>query len=432
MTRVMAVLLAAIVLEFLGSTLLYQYFETSSSREENARNLAEQLVVADKVLSNTPASDRPDLVGPLSSNHVQIGLRAVPVADQTSHRTELREVRAIMDDWEHRLAERDINLAFDHDEDRRIIGSIRLDDGSYVEFAMLMRSHWESFYLSFLSIGVLLGGVFLAAALVIRALGSPLRHLATAADSAGHGPPVLLSERGPPELRTLARAFNAMQMRVADLIDSRTRALAAMSHDLRTPLARLRLRSEQIDDEMVQVAMGKDIHEMERMLDSVLAYLAGVTDAEEPRKIDLAALAMTIADDAADLGRPVEYEGPDSLHALLCPLRIKRALGNLVDNALHYGDRAYIKLAASEAGIHLVVEDDGPGIPSEQLADAVEPFRRLEYARPRNTEGMGLGLSIVNDIMQREGGELKLSNRQSHGLRAELFFPNGDRVPVTI
>lgn len=432
MARVMAVLLAAIVLEFLGSTLLYQYFETSSSREENARNLAEQIVVADQVLSNTLPQDRAALVGPLSSNHVQIGLRAVPVADQTSHRSDLREVRAIMDDWEHRLAERDINLAFDRDENQRIIGSIRLDDGSYVEFAMLMRSHWESFYLSFLSIGVLLTGVFLAAALVIRALGSPLRHLATAADAAGHGRTILLSERGPPELRTLARAFNAMQMRVADLIASRTRALAAMSHDLRTPLARLRLRSEQIDDEMVQAAIAKDIHEMERMLDSVLAYLAGVTDAEEPRNIDLAALAMTVADDAADLGRPVEYAGPDSLHAVLCPLRTKRALGNLVDNALHYGDRAYITLAASGAGIHLVVEDDGPGIPSDQLADALEPFRRLEYARPRNTEGMGLGLSIVNDIMQREGGELRLSNRQPHGLRAELFFPHGDRSLETL
>jgi signal transduction histidine kinase len=265
--------------------------------------------------------------------------------------------------------------------------------------------------------------VLVAAIIVIRALGSPLRHLTRAADAAGHGQPVLLAEQGPPDLRSVARAFNAMQLRVADLIDSRTRALAAMSHDLRTPLARLRLRSEMIDDEFVEAAMGKDIGEMERMLDSVLAYLSGIVDGEEPMKVDLASLAMTVADDAADLGQPVEYAGPDSLHAVLCPMRIKRALGNLIDNALNYGDRASVSLATSPAGVHLVVEDDGPGIPAEDLAAVLEPFRRLDFARPRNTEGLGLGLSIVSDIMQREGGELRLANRQPNGLKAELFFP---------
>ncbi|MBO9519149.1 MAG: HAMP domain-containing protein [Porphyrobacter sp.] len=432
MGRVMAVLLAAIVLEFLGSALLYQYFDTSASREESARNLAEQLVVADRVLDGTQPGGRSALVGQLSSDHVKIGWRAVPVADQRSHRSELREVYSIMTAWEEQLAEREIQLAFDPGDEQRIVGSIRLEDGSYVQFATRMRSQWESFYLSSLSLALLIVGVLIAAALVIRALGSPLRHLADAADAAGHGQPVLLAERGPQDLRTLARAFNAMQMRVAELIASRTRALAAMSHDLRTPLARLRLRSELIDDEMLQVAIDKDIHEMERMLDSVLAYLAGVTDAEEPSNIDLASLAMTVADDAADLGRPVEYAGPDSLHIRMCPLRIKRALGNLVDNALHYGDRACIELRTSPDGIHLAVEDDGPGIPEEQLAEALEPFRRLEFARPRNTEGMGLGLSIVHDIVQREGGELRLGNRQPTGLRAEMFFPHARQPTATI
>jgi two-component system, OmpR family, osmolarity sensor histidine kinase EnvZ len=424
MGRVMAVLLAAIVLEFLGSTLLYQYFDTATSREESARNLAEQLVVADRVLSSSSPAERHALENQLSSDHVRIVWRAVPVADQTFRVDDLREVRAIMIGWEGYLAKRDIRLAFDRANHERIVGSIALSDGSHIQFSTHMRSHWESIYLSAFSIVMLLVGVFLAAALVIRALGSPLRNLADAADAAGHGTPVLLTERGPPDLRALARAFNAMQLRVTDLIDSRTRALAAMSHDLRTPLARLRLRSEQIDDELVQATISKDIHEMERMLDSVLAYLAGVADDEQPRQIDLAALAMTVADDAADLGQPVEYSGPDSLHAKLCSLRIKRALGNLIDNALNYGDRARIRLSTSATGIHLIVEDDGPGIPTAELPTAVEPFRRLDSARPRNTAGMGLGLSIVSDIMHREGGELRLRNCEPHGLTAELFFPH--------
>jgi signal transduction histidine kinase len=423
MGRVMAVLLGAIVLEFLGSTLLYQYFDTASSREESARNLAEQLVVADRVLSRTALKDRPQLVDQLSSDHVRIELRTAPVADQTFRDANLRDMRAVMTTWENDLAARDIRMTFDRTTKDRIVGSIALGDGSYVQFSTHMHSRLEQFTFSLLSIGILLFGVFAAAGLVIRALGSPLRNLANAADAAGHGQPVLLTERGPRDLRTLARAFNAMQLRVADLVSSRTRALAAMGHDLRTPLARLRLRAEQIDDRLAQAAIGKDVAEMERMLDSVLAYLAGLSDAEQPQKIDLAALAMALVDDAADLGGSVEYTGPDSLHAMLCPMRTKRALGNLIDNALNYGERCFVRLSTSEAGIHLSVEDDGPGIPAEQLATVVEPFRRLDFARPRNTDGMGLGLSIVSEIMQREGGELRLANREPHGLRAELVFP---------
>lgn len=432
MGRVIAVLLAAIMLELLGSTLLYQYLDTSASREESARNLAEQLVVADRVLTAAPPNERPSLARQLSSHHVKVTWRAVPVPDQTVRNADLREVRQILSEWEGGLAGRDIYLALDHSDHEFLIGSIALPDGSYVQFSTRMRSAFESFGLSLLSLCVMFIGVFAAAALVIRALGSPLRNLASVADTAGHGPPVLLAERGPQDLRALARAFNAMQLRVAELIASRTRALAAMSHDLRTPLTRLKLWSEQIDDEPTQAAMSKDIREMEHMLDSVLAYLAGVVDAEEPRKIDLAALAMTLADNAADVGQAVAYSGPDSLHATVCPLRIKRALGNLIDNALHYGERAVVHLSTSAEGIHLVVEDDGPGIPAEDLQEVVEPFRRLDYARPRNTEGMGLGLSIVSDIMQREGGELRLGNREPHGLRAELFFPGGRNSPATL
>jgi signal transduction histidine kinase len=200
-----------------------------------------------------------------------------------------------------------------------------------------------------------------------------------------------------------------------------------VSHDLRTPLARLRLHSEQIEDEPTQAAMSKDIHEMERMLASVLAYLSGIADAEPPQKIDLAALAMTLVDEAADLGQPVEYRGPDSLHAVLSPLRIRRALGNLIDNALHYGHHAVVRLDGAADGLRLIVEDDGPGIPVEHLATVLEPFRRLDHERPRDTDGMGLGLSIVSDIVQREGGELTLRNCEPRGLQVEMFFP----PPVT-
>ncbi|HKX79269.1 MAG TPA: ATP-binding protein [Novosphingobium sp.] len=423
MGQVMAVLLGAIVLEFLGSALLYQYFDASASHEESARNFAEQVVVADRVLSGASPRERSVLVSQLSSDHVRIDWRAVPVVDQTGHNGDLRDVRRIMVNWEDYLARRDIRLALDRKDSDLLAGSLALDDGSYIHFSGHLRSHWESLYLSVLSISILILGVLAAAALLIRGLGAPLRHLARAADAVGHGVPVMLTERGPPDLQALARAFNAMQLRIGNLLDSRTRALAAVSHDLRTPLSRLQLRSEQIDNDLVRAAIGKDLSEMELMLDSVLSYLAGESNAEPTTLTDLASLTMTVVDDAQDAGKPVEYDGPDSLHATISPLRVKRALDNLLENAFHYGGRAWVTLCGDEDGVHLTVEDDGPGIPSDQLSVVLEPFRRLDFARPRNTAGLGLGLSIVNHTMQQEGGELRLANREPHGLKAEMFFP---------
>jgi len=423
MGQVMAVLLTAILLEFLGSALLYRYFDTSASRTDRAQHVAEQLVVGDRVMASSAQQVRGLVASQLSSDHIAMDWRSAPIVDQTASDEDLLELRTIMTDWEPRLLSRDIRLGNVAGVKARVEGTLTLDDGSFIHFSTQFPGHHQAIYASAASITLLILGVLLSAALVIRALGSPLRHLAVAADAAGHGAPVMLTERGPPDLRALARAFNGMQLRITDLIDSRTRALAAMSHDLRTPLSRLRLRSEQIDGELVRAAISKDIYEMERMLDSVLYYLAGEADGEERRLTDLASLAMTLVDDAADTGSEVTYDGPDSLNVTISPLRVKRALDNLIDNALHYGERAFVTLRQDEEGVHLVVEDDGPGIPEADLEGVVEPFRRLDSARPRNTDGLGLGLSIVLHTMQKEGGELRLGNRHPHGLRAELFFP---------
>lgn len=428
MGQVMAVLLAAIVLEFIGSALLYRYFATTSGSEGRIQNIAEQLIVADRVLSRTPPAQRIDLVDELSSDHMVIDWKPVPLPDQTRRDGRLRGLRQVVVAWERDLAGRDIRLSTDGRHPSSVRGSLKLKDGTYVHFHTLVPTPRDTIYASAISIGTLVLGVLIAAAMVIRSLGSPLRNLTLAADAAGHGVPVLLSERGPPDLRALARAFNAMQVRIGNLIDSRTRALAAVSHDLRTPLARLRLRSEQIDEGFVRAAISKDLYEMELMLDSVLSYLAGESNAEEPRLTDIAALAMTVVDDAADAGKAVDYEGPDSLHLTISPQRVKRALDNLLENALHYGGEARVRLSTSPAGIHLRVEDEGPGIPEDQLGTVLEPFQRLDVARPRNTAGLGLGLSIVNHTMQQEGGELRLANRSPHGLTAELFFPHHSNI----
>ncbi|MPT47299.1 MAG: HAMP domain-containing protein [Sphingobium sp.] len=432
MGQVMSVLLVAILLEFMGSAILYERFGTFSSREEKAEQLAEQIMVMSRLLVDTPTDSRAHITRKLSSDHLSINWAQAPVAmpvQEPGHGREQQRAEETQRLWnmmvqeEPALVQKDLRLVLDPAHAHQVQGSVRLADGSYLNFSTRIQERWDRFYQSLFSLSILIIGVLTAAALVIRVLGSPLRVLASAADAAGHGTPVMIAERGSRDLRMLAKAFNAMQVRISELIDSRTKALAAVGHDLRTPLARLRLRTELVDDAFARSAMTKDIDEMEKMLNSVLTYLAGEKSDEPRRLVDIATLTMTVTDDAADMGQPVIYEGPDSLTLMISPLRVKRAIGNLVENAVKYGDRAFVTLYCDDEGVHLVVEDEGPGIPDDMLVTVLEPFLRLDHARPRNTDGLGLGLPIVHQVMQREGGELRLSNRVPHGLRAEMFFP---------
>jgi signal transduction histidine kinase len=423
MGQVLAVLLTAIMLEFLGSAVLYEYFESYSTSEEWGQQLAEQLLVADRLVSAAPLDKRPQVAEQLSEEHLAFQWSHVPIRDQSLQSRSMQRLRQLIAADKPGIGHREVRLAQSRIDKAHVDGTLRLDDGSYLHFRARVVGGWETFYKSSLSFVILILGVLIAAALVIRTLGAPLRELASAADAAGHGTPVIIPERGPRDLRVVAQAFNALQVRIAGLLDSRTKALAAVSHDLRTPLSRLRLWAEQIDDGFTRSAMTKDIDEMGRMLDSILTYLAGESGEEKPRLTDLASLAMTVADEAADSGKSAEYRGPDSLHLVLRTLRVKRAIGNLVENAINYGERAIITLHADKDGVHLIVEDDGPGIPPEQLVSVLEPFKRLDESRPRNTDGVGLGLPIVHSTMTQEGGELRLSNRQPQGLRAEMLFP---------
>ena len=270
---------------------------------------------------------------------------------------------------------------------------------------------------------ILAGGVLLAAAMLVHTIGAPLRELARAADSVGHGEAVTVLETGPKDLSQVARAFNAMQGRISRLIADRSQALAAVGHDLRTPLARMRLRAGFMPEDDTREGMETDIQEMESMLDSVLTYLRGDGDGERARVLNFAALVSTLVDSNADLGRNVAYSGPDDLVVQTRPLAIKRAIGNLVENGLRHGEHVTITLDAIDGFARLRVEDDGPGIPDAELEHVLAPFFRLDDARARDTSGLGLGLAIVSNVIAREGGALNLSNRPKGGLRAEILLP---------
>ena len=253
-------------------------------------------------------------------------------------------------------------------------------------------------------------------ALTVRRLTRPLRALADAAERFGRGetlPP--LPPAGPIEVRRTTDAFNAMQERLGRFIADRTRLLAAISHDLRTPITSLRLRAEFIDDPETRKKIVETLDEMARMTEATLAFARDDAATEPTRPVDLSALLQSLADDLADLGQDVVFADAPSLPYPCRPVALKRALRNLIENAVRYGGCARIALAATPDGPRLTIEDDGPGIDPARLADVFEPFVRLETSRSRDTGGVGLGLAIARSIVQAHGGDLTLVNRTGAG-----------------
>jgi signal transduction histidine kinase len=282
------------------------------------------------------------------------------------------------------------------------------------------------FELGFLT--VLLGIVLYA---MTRTITRPLGDLADAADAVGRGKAVQpLQERGARELKRATRAFNAMQERLNRYLDSRTRVLAAMSHDLRTPITRLRLRVESIEDEALRTRCVEDLDEMTRMVRGALSMFRGLNDEEPTVPVDIDALLRELQRRYGEVNANVAIEGNAAAPFPGKPLALKRCLGNLVDNALQYGEHATIAVTDGDDELTIRVLDDGPGIPEAELDRVFEPFYRLESSRNRATGGTGLGLSIARDVAQAHSGSLTLANRSSGGLEARLVLPRLQSVTI--
>ena len=199
--------------------------------------------------------------------------------------------------------------------------------------------------------------------------------------------------------------------------------LAAISHDLRTPITRLRLRAEFVDDDEQRAKMLNDLEQMEAMIAATLAF-AREDSTNEPRKtLDLAALMQSVCDDATDMGCDVVYDGAARASYNGRPMALKRAFTNLVDNAVKYGGGARVVLEETREGIVVTVEDNGPGVPDSEIERIFEPFYRAETSRNRETGGTGLGLAVVRSIIRGHGGEVTLVNRTEGGLRATVTLP---------
>ncbi|HUN75022.1 MAG TPA: ATP-binding protein [Steroidobacteraceae bacterium] len=263
---------------------------------------------------------------------------------------------------------------------------------------------------------------------VARSITRPLSELVRAAEAVGRDvnqPP--LRERGAQELREAARAFNTMHERMHRYVDSRTRVLAAMSHDLKTPLTRLRLRVETLADPEAQERFGRDLDEMESMVRGALALLKNLSDDEAAVAVDVNALLVTLQAEFAEFGASVHIRGRARGAFVGKPQALKRCLTNLLSNAVNFGARATI-LVEDGVALTLRVRDEGPGIPAAELERVFEPFYRVESSRNRDTGGTGLGLSIARDIAQAHGGSLILRNLPERGLEAVLTLPRVKRA----
>ena len=262
---------------------------------------------------------------------------------------------------------------------------------------------------------------------MIRRITRPVRTLAEASDALGRGaevPP--LTERGAAEIRHATRAFNDMNLRLKRFMKDRLAILAALSHDLRTPITTLRLRAEFIEDQENREKILETVEEIAEMTEVTLSFVREDTAAEHTRLTDFTALLESVCEDLADQGRRVRYEPDGRLLAQCRPVALKRALRNLIENADKYGGRAAVTLAEGDGQIRAVVEDDGPGIPEDKLEEIFQPFVRLEESRSRDTGGIGMGLAIARMIVRGHGGDIVMENRAEGGLRAILTLPRAD------
>ncbi|PTX93630.1 two-component sensor histidine kinase [Spartobacteria bacterium LR76] len=303
---------------------------------------------------------------------------------------------------------------------------MQLHDGEYLNMIYakpeyLMQSALTPGYYTALVITVL---IFAGAALLIaRRIVRPLRHLTKSAERLGRGHEVeILKEEGPEDIRATISAFNRMQVRLNRFLTDRTRMLAAISHDLRTPITSLRLRTEFIADEEMRQKFNATLDEMQGMAEASLSFAKSESTAETTRVVDLDALLESICDDITELGGNVDLTSPGRLPYKCRADSLRRALRNIIENAVRYGECARVTLHRHSDRIDITVEDDGPGIPVADRERVFEPFVRLESSRNRDTGGVGLGLSIARSIIRNHGGEITLS-QGNKGLRVLIQLP---------
>jgi signal transduction histidine kinase len=308
---------------------------------------------------------------------------------------------------------------------RRLQAVVQLSDGQWLSFVAALPASGPSTSWQFIAAMIVMSIIVVLTSIwAVRRVTAPLGTVLRAAERFGRdvkAPP--MAEAGSREMRQAAHAFNEMQGRLQRLLENRTRMLAALSHDLRTPLTLLRLRAEGIKEGEERERMLANIGDLDAMVDATLKFARDEAAAEPWRRTDLTALITSIVDDMADAGLKVTIDAAEPVIQECQPGALRRAVTNLLDNAVKYGEAAHVQILGSPTDIRIVVDDEGPGIPAAEIGKVFEPFYRVEQSRSRETGGTGLGLAIAQSIAQAHEGQLTLSNRPEGGLRAILSLP---------
>ena len=433
--RLFLILLLGMMLAATGTILLTHARQQEMFEHVRAQHLASEIAMLVETLERTPPSQRDDFLH--TPQAMDIHGRLLIEAPTILARDEVLETAL-----HQRLG--DIHLAVEIPgqatcgnveirRPRRMLAppqcqraNIGLQDGSTLELLVplhpmrpqeFMSPVWSALLLFALCIGLL-------AWLVARIATRPLRQLATAADKLNISQaPEALPEQGSNEVRASTRAFNQMQRRIYEDVRERTGMLSAITHDLQTPLTRMRLRLEKLPDETLRNKLLGDMQAMQQMLQEGLELARSMDSGEAVQLLDLDSLLDSLCSDAVEAGQAVTYTSRSAVQLKAHPLALRRALSNLLDNAVKYGQRAEVSLSRDGQQCHIRIRDFGSGIPPELLEKVFTPFFRIEHSRSRTTGGTGLGLSIARNIVLRHNGTLKLANHQDGGLEAHIVLP---------
>ena len=458
--RIIVILLVFLSLSHLAGLWLYAERSEAATTLLHDALLAERVAVISKLVERTPAADRPALLMLVSGPFVRFSQpSAAALGEMLPEGTRPHLFEHLMSVFLNRPIHEDMRMAYsagatndgltgllaivngpEQAEINHIpakplaeikpVGAvttqIKLGDGSWLEATSpLLSVNPYSLWRVGVPLAAMLASVLAIAAWVLNRWTQPLTIFASAAERLGtdiHAPP--LKEKGPLEVRTAARAFNVMQDRIRSLVQDRTAFAAAIAHDLGTPITRLHLRAEEIADEDTRKPILADLNQMRRMITATLGFARLGFSAEAIEAIDLMSLVQRVSDDLSDVGADVSINGPQRLTVNTKPIALSRVLSNVVENAVKYGERASITVAARASSIEIAIDDVGPGIPEAMQSEVFDPFRRLASPNGESVEGTGLGLTVARSLVRGLGSEISLRNRATGGLRVTITLPN--------
>ena len=404
---VLSILACVVVLHIV---MMVFYLNESRHNRQIVKNEAviQKIINAIYLVEAMPINNRAKAVDAMADPDIKVSLTTKPMTKMTFKTVKYWDI-------EHALQKNNNNFALSI--------NIGKDQWLNVKATIYIRYVFRQLFLIIAEILIFMT-IYVAACSVSR-FTRPLKKFKLAAEQLGidlHSQPVDIY--GPPVVQEAAQAMNQMQDRIQDLIRDRTQMLAAISHDLRTPITRMQLRSHMLEDKATSDSFIADLEEMQLMINEVLAFSREDAKTEDKSTIDLVSFLSVICDEYSDLGFEVEFAAlSNRLPIMGRPLSLKRAFTNLINNAKRYGNKVNVVIKNWGNDIVITITDDGPGIPESDIQYVFQPFYRAEKSRNRDTGGVGLGLAVTHDVVKVHGGIIELSNIKPHGLQVTISFP---------